>query len=138
MTVKRPAAAGARAILAGFAATLLIGVPACADLFFSVRNLDISPSPARPGDTVTFVFYMGLVPAQSYTAIVLIDGAEHTRLTRTEAVDGPVVVEVGDAADLIARYGAGSHVGNVEVQLNERSRTARSGERTFVLEAATP
>ncbi len=130
---------GIRATLSACAIALVLAAGACtADLLLAAQELEISPSPALPGDTVTFVFQLTVVPAQSYTVIVLIDGTEHLRVTRVELVNGPFEIKLGDAADLIARYGAGTHTGDIEVQLNERSRIARAASREFVLEAAAP
>jgi len=119
------------------AIALVLAAAACtSDLLLAARELEIGPSPAQPGDTVTFVFQLTVIPAQSYTVIVLIDGTEHLRVTRVEAVNGPFESKLGDAADLIARYGVGTHTGDIEVRLNERSRIARTASREFVLEAA--
>lgn len=131
--------AAIRATLAACAIALVLAAAACtSDLLLAAQELEIGPSPAQPGDTVTFVFQLTVIPEQSFTVIVLIDGTEHLRVTRVEAANGPFEIKVGDAADLIARYGAGTHTGGIEVQLNERNRIARTQAKDFVLETAAP
>lgn len=126
-------------MLPAVAIALPVTAMACTpDLLLSAGQLEIGPNPAQPGDTVSFVFQLTIVPAQSYTVIALIDGMEHQRATRTETINGPFETKVGDAADLIARYGPGTHTGGIEVQLHERNRIARTASRQFVLESATP
>jgi hypothetical protein len=120
---------------------LLLGLwlapSACApDVLLSAGNLEITPNPAQPGQVVSFSFTLTVVPAQVYSVIVLIDGAEHSRLTRSDAVDGPAVVAVADAAELISRYGAGVHTGAIEVRLHDQNRTAGTAARTFELQNA--
>ncbi|MBI4419262.1 MAG: hypothetical protein HY560_00405 [Gemmatimonadetes bacterium] len=135
-TQKRPAPVCAT--LGACAVALVLAAAACSDLLLAARELEIGPNPAQPGDTVTFVFQLTVVPAQSFTVIVLIDETEHTRVTRDELANGPFEIKVGDAADLIARYGVGTHTGNIEVQLNERNRITGTQSREFTLEAASP
>jgi hypothetical protein len=100
-------------------------------------DLQISPNPAQPGEAVTFSFRLTVIPAQAYTVVALVDGTEHIQTDGFAAVDGPVSVEMGDASDLITRYGLGMHVGAVEVRLEDRNRTT-SANRTFELQEAPP
>jgi hypothetical protein len=67
---------------------------------------------------------------------VLIDGATHASEVRSELADGPFVINVGEAGDLILQYGTGTHEGAIEVRLKGGERTA-TASRTFVL-AETP
>lgn len=67
----------------------------------------------------------------------LIDGTERRRVRRFDAVDGPFVIDVGDAGDLISQYDLGMHLGAVEVRLDDQSRTA-TANRTFVLQERPP
>lgn len=85
-----------------------------------------------------FVFNLTLVPRHQYVAKVLINGNEYLRISRFEAINGPVEINVGDAADLIARFGAGTHRGAVEVEIPDRSVVARSGEKDFTLQRSSP
>lgn len=105
------------------------------DLLLAASDLEFAPNPARPGDSVVVSFRLTLVPKHEYVAVVLIDGREHLRVTRFEAVNGPVLFTLGDAADLIARYGAGTHRGSAEIQVTAKSAIAKAGDREFVLEA---
>lgn len=86
---------------------------------------------------MSFSFTLTVIPEQGCTVIALIDGTERTRARRFEAVDGPFVIDVGDAGDLISQYGLGMHLGAVEVRLDDQSRTA-TANRTFVLQEPSP
>jgi hypothetical protein len=108
------------------------------DLLLVASGLEIYPNPAQPGDSVKFVFQLTLVPKHRYVAKVLINRTEHSRFERFEAVNGPVELDLGDAAALIARYGEGVHRGSVEVEVIERSMIARSGEKDFLLQRGSP
>ncbi len=101
-------------------------------------DLEVFPNPAQPGDSVKFVFQLTLVPKHRYVAKVLINDTEHLRLERFEAINGPMEINLGDAADLIARYGEGTHRGSVEVEVTEKSLIARSGEKDFLLRNRSP
>jgi hypothetical protein len=119
---------------------LAIGAPGCApDLLLSASNLEITPNPAQAGQAVTFTFTLTVIPGQGFTIIVLIDGTEHSRLTRFEAVeDRLIVVDLGDAAALISRYGLGTHIGGIEVRLHDQNRTAGTATKMFELQNAPP
>ena len=117
---------------------LLLAAAACEpDLHVSVTGLEISPNPAHAGEAVSFSFDLVVVPEQGFTLIILIDGTEHTRITRFAAEDGPVAIDVGDAAGLIAAYGLGNHDAAIEVRLDHGARTA-TARRTFTLEEPLP
>jgi hypothetical protein len=137
----RPARLGALGwvVLVGALAGALALQAACgSDLILAAGDLSVVPDPAHPGDSVKFIFNLTLVPKHDYIATVLIDDREHSRVSRSEAINGPVELNIGDAAELIARYGTGTHRGVVEIELTGRSVIARSGRRDFVLEAASP
>lgn len=115
------------------------GAVACGpDLFLAATSLEITPNPAQPGDLVKFTFHLALVPEQSFTVVALVDGVEHSSKTEVAAVDGPYDVELGDAGDLIATYGAGAHVASIEVRLNDRGRVARTADKVFELQESAP
>ena len=130
------ATAVTRAVL-GCAAALTLGVAACGDFALSARNLQISPDTAYPGDSVVFAFELIVFPAQQFTIAALIDGATHLTEVRTEQAAGPVVINAGDAADLIGQYGVGTHEGAIEVRLQSGERTA-TASHTFVLQPTPP
>jgi hypothetical protein len=58
-------------------------------------------------------------------------------MNRFEAIDGPVTFSGGDAGDLIATYGLGTHDGVVVVRLDDGGRSA-TASHTFVLQATPP
>lgn len=103
------------------------------DILLSATNLDIAPDPARPGDAVSFVFRLTLIPGQRFTVSAMIDGERHTSVSGNDVSDGPFTVDVGDAGDLITRYGEGTHTGFVEVLLEDGGRSARTASRSFQL-----
>jgi hypothetical protein len=118
--------------------TLVLGIVlsmlACTEFFLSATSLQVSPVAAQPGEEVFFVFNLTLVPAQSFTVIGFVNGEEQARETRNESYDGGFVLPIGDAADLIAAFGVGTHVAHVEVQLNESDRSTRTRNVEFLLE----
>ena len=110
----------------------------CADLFLRARDLEISPNPAQAGDSVSFVFRLSVIPEQDYTIVAFIDSTEHVSAAGFEAVDGPFVLTVGAADDLIAQYGLGIHTGHVEVRVPARDRMAGTAGVSFELRMAPP
>jgi len=122
------------AVLAGTVGLMLAAWGCGPELLLGAGQLEISPNPAQPGDSVSFVFRLRVVPGQDYTVIAFIDSTSHESVDGFEAVDGPFVVQVGTADDLIARYGLGTHSAYVEVRLKE-GRTARTADESFDLEA---
>lgn len=89
------------------------------DGIFSVRELVVVPNPAEQGDIVTFVFDLVVVPKQDYTITGLIDGTVAVTQTRQVINNGPFELVVGSAEDLIAEFGLGTHVADVEVRLHK-------------------
>jgi len=123
---------------AALAAALVLMAPGCGpDLRLAAAGLEIFPDPAQVGDSVSFSFTLTVIPEQGFTVRALIDGTEHTRISRFEGVDGPFVIAIGAAGDLISQYGLGTHLGAVEVRLDDQSRTA-TANRTFVLQEPPP
>jgi hypothetical protein len=116
------------------ALTAALAITACDEIILSTSNLQIAPNPAGPGDAVVASFILDLVPLQQHTIIVLIDDTEYLRVTRNEQPPFPVVVELGDAAELIARYGPGPHVARIEVRADENNEITRTAPTSFVLE----
>ena len=123
-------------VLTGILAALL-GTTACQEFHLSTSNLEIGPSPAIPGDMVVASFRLRLLPIQSHTMIVFIDSEEHLRVTSDQAPAFPVVLELGDAADLIARYGTGDHFVFIEVHANEDNESTRTQSAAFELNEGT-
>lgn len=101
-------------------------VTGCTDLHLIASELDISPDPAVPGDTVVATFLLSLIPIQNHTVVVMIDDAEHLRVTSNDAPSIPVILELGDAADLIATYGTGEHAAHVVVHVDDEVTRTQS------------
>ena len=109
------------------------------ELLLGAGNLEVAPNPAQPGDVVSFVFRLSVIPEQDYTITAFIDSTSHMTVDGFEAVDGPFVLQVGTADELIAAYGLGTHTAYVEVRLLGHNRTAQTAEKAFELvEAAQP
>ena len=111
---------------------------ACSEFHLSTGDLNIAPNPAVPGDLVVAAFGVRVIPAQRHTIVVFIDDEEHTRVTSSTAPATPVVIELGDAAALIATYGAGAHSAYVEVHVPEENARTRTRSTTFQLNLASP
>jgi hypothetical protein len=124
-----------KALRAGLLAAALA---ACSEFHLSAGSLDIGPDPAVPGDQVVATFLVSLLPTQPHTVIFLIDDKEHFRATSNEAPPIPYVIQLGDAADLIAEYGTGTHNARVEVRAEEENENARTQSVTFTLQSAAP
>ena len=127
------------AVLAGIAGLMFTAWGCGPELLLGAGQLEISPNPAQPGDSVSFVFRLRVVPEQDYTVIAFIDSTSHQTVDGFEAVDGPFVLQVGTADELIATYGLGAHTAYVEVRLLGHDRTAQTAAKAFELvEAAQP
>jgi len=117
---------------------VLLAALSCNDDFaLSITSLDISPSPAQTGDSVTFSFILTVQPEQAFAVILRIDGTEHARMNRFEAIGEPVSFSAGDAGDLIATYGLGTHEGAVVIRLDDSGRSTMASH-TFVLQEPPP
>ena len=101
---------------------LIIGVGVAAtacnlgnDLTLEVYELQVVPSPAQAGDEVSLTFELIAISSGSITLLVLIDNDEYTSQTIPGAFAGPFEWILGDAAELIDRYGAGIHSAAISV-----------------------
>ena len=119
-------------------AAILALVAACNNFHISTSDLAISPNPAVPGDAVIATFVLNLIPQQSHTMIVVIDDTEHLRLTSSDDTRAPITIQLGDAADLIAQYGAGEHTAYVRVIANESDEATRTQAVGFELREDVP
>jgi hypothetical protein len=127
--------------LGGAALAALLALTACSELGgFRLRasDLEIGPNPAVPGDQMVATFIVILAPTQRHTVILTINDTEHSRVTSNDAPEIPYVISLGDAADLIARYGTGTHSARVEVHAEEANESARTQSETFELRDAAP
>lgn len=114
-------------------------IMACLDDFhLSASSLEIGPNPAVPGDVVVATFVVLVTPIQRHTIVFMINGEEHTSVTSNEEPSRPYVLTLGDAADLIATYGSGTHLAHVEVHAEEANETARTRSVGFELRQSAP
>lgn len=124
---------GLRMALVAAVAVLAIG---CGDFHMTTSDLSLAPNPAVPGDNVVASFLLSLVPTQSHTIIVIIDDSEHMRVTSSQAPPVPVVLELGDAAELISEYGAGEH--DVHIVVHAGDEASRTQSVRLQLNASAP
>lgn len=127
--------------LRGIAFAALLVSTACSDLGgFHLRasDLEIGPDPAVPGDQMVATLIVILAPVQRHSVILTINDTEHSRVTSGDAPAIPYVISLGDAADLIATYGIGTHSARVEVHADEANESARTRSVTFELRDAAP
>lgn len=124
--------------IAGALGILLAGAGCGGDLVLSTSNLEIFPNPARPGDMVVASFILTLIPTQRHTIVVYVDDTEYLRVTSADPPDAPMLLDIGDAADLIAAYGTGSHSAYVQVLLDDRDEAARTQSAGFELQETAP
>jgi len=118
---------------------VVLAITAClGDFHLSASNLNVAPIPARPGDVVTISFSLSILPLQPHTIKVIIDDQEYLRVSSSEQPSSPFVMTLGDAADLIAEFGTGTHSMYVEVVAEEENESARTQPVGFELQAATP
>jgi hypothetical protein len=96
-----------------------LGIAGCRDFHLSTSGFDLGPNPASPGDVVVVTFVLNLIPTQRHTIRVFIDDSEQMSVTRTDAPPVPVVLEIGDATDLIAKYGVGTRLVYVRVTADD-------------------
>ena len=124
-----------RTVTIALTALVMPGLMGCGgDFHLSTSNLDIGPNPAVPGDMVVASFLVSLLPTQNHTIVVIIDDEEHMRVESNDPPPIPVVIQLGDAADLIATYGLGDH--EVYIQVHARDEAART--QSVVLQLTEP
>lgn len=128
---------GSKPVRAGVFAAVL-AITACSEFHLSASHLEIGPNPAVPGDVVVTSFILSLVPIQRHTIRIMINDTEHVSVTSSEQPPVPYLITLGDAADLISAYGAGTHSARIEVRAEDADRTARTQSVSFELRQATP
>lgn len=117
---------------------IFAGIGCSDDFLLSASDLEIGPDPASPGDAMVATLLVTLIPTQQHTYILFIDEEEHLRVSSDEQPAIPVIIELGDAADLIDAHGSGAHTAYVQVRLDDSGRSARTAWVDFTLEEAEP
>lgn len=123
-----------RTLLALAALAALLVAAACnsgRSLF--ATSLDIMPDTASPGDVVTFSFYLQAIPAHSLRITATVNGTSVVSGDFQGFHDGIFEINLGDAADLITRFGTGQHAGQVEVRSLEDGDIVYTPPVGFVL-----
>lgn len=102
-------------------------------LSFDIGALEVVPDTATAGEQVELRFFLLIAPARTVRLSALIDGDAYQIESATLNVNGTYKWPLGDAADMIARYGAGSHSAQVEVLDLEGNRSVSTALTTFQL-----
>lgn len=135
-THRKIAASALRRSIVAAAVWMTLGLTGCREFHLSTSRLDIGPNPAVPGDDVTASFILSLIPTQTHTITVFIDNVEHLSVTSAGAPTIPVIVEMGDAAGLIAMYGEGVHAVHIAVEARESGGSTRTAAVGLELRAS--
>ena len=101
-----------------------------------VYELQVVPATAQPGDEVSLTFQLTAISSGSITLLALIDNDEFTSQTIPGAFAGPFEWILGDAAELIDRYGTGTHSAAVSAVDIGTGTTVSTNPATFELVAA--
>jgi hypothetical protein len=129
-------------ILVSIVIAVGLGVAATAcnlgsDLTLEVYDLQVAPAQAQAGDQVSFTFTLIVVSSGSVNLTALIDDDAF----KMEVIPGyhssAFEWVLGDAGELIDRYGLGSHTGRVSVVDVGTGRTVASSAVTFELVEAS-
>ena len=119
-----------------FAAGLCVAASACKlgpDLTLEVYDLQVVPTPAQAGDEVSLTFTLIVVSGGSVNLTALIDDDAF----KTQLIPGYYSNAfewiLGDAEELIDRYGLDSHTAKVTVVDVGSGRTANTSSVTFEL-----
>ena len=124
-----------KALTVGLCGTLL-GCGLVENLTLEAFDLQVSPTPAQEGDLVSFNFRLTVAASGPLSLTALIDDEEYGTNTAPSVFAGVFNWEIGDAADLIARFDLGDHTAQVRVLDPASGHTATTEQVTFTLEAA--
>ena len=126
-----------KAVTVGLCGTLL-GCGLTENVTLEAFGLQVSPAPAQEGDLVSFDFSLNVAASQPVILSALIDGEEYSTQTAPSFYSGLFSWEIGDAADLIARFDLGDHTAQVRVRESDGGHTAATEQVTFTLVVPAP
>ncbi len=96
-------------------ALAVTGLACSESISLDVGDLEVKPNPAQAGEDIAFEFFLMVMPARSVRLSAVVDGVTYSMETRSFNVNARFEWPLGDAADMIAQYGAGTH--NAQVLL---------------------
>ena len=126
-----------KAVTVGLCGTLL-GCGLTENVTLEAFGLQVSPTPAQEGDLVSFDFSLNVAASQPVILSALIDGEEYSTQTAPSFYSGLFSWEIGDAADLIARFDLGDHTAQIRVRESDGGHTAATEQVTFTLVVPAP
>lgn len=112
---------------------LAVASSGCEEFLLSASNLDIGPNPAEPGELMVATVLVSMLPTQPHTIFFFVDGEEYLRVSSDDAPQIPVILDLGDAADMIAEFGVGVHSAHVVVRMDDQGESARTEAVIFEL-----
>lgn len=115
----------------------LLGCGLVENVTLEAFGLQVVPTPAQEGDLVSFDFRLTVAASGPVSLSALIDGEEYSTQTAPSLFAGVFSWEIGDAADLIARFDLGDHTAQVRVR-DPEGHTASTEQVTFTLVAPVP
>jgi hypothetical protein len=116
----------------------LLGCGLVENVTLEAFNLQVVPTPAQEGDLVSFDFRLNVAASAPVSLSALIDGEEYSTQTVPSFYSGVFTWEIGDAADLIARFDLGDHTAQVRIRESDGGHTAATEQVTFTLVAPVP
>ena len=116
----------------------LLGCGLTSDVTLEVFNLSVVSSPGQEGDLVSLNFTLTVLTSGSVGITAMIDDEAYSTHTAPRLFSDVFTWEIGDAGDLIERFGLGDHTARVQVHDPASDRTAISELVTFSLIAAAP
>jgi len=98
-----------------------------------IFDLEVKPNPAQAGEDIAFEFFLIVMPARSIRLSAVVDGVTYAMETRSFNVNARFEWPLGDAVDMIAEYGAGTHTAQVLLLDIEEGVQLGSEQVTFEL-----
>jgi len=117
---------------------VFLGCGLVENLTLEAFGLQVSPTPAQEGDLVSFTFNLTVAASGPVSLSATIDGEEYSTDTAPSLYAGVFNWEIGDAADLIARFDLGEHTARVRVRDPSSGHSATTEQVTFTLVEPVP
>ena len=114
---------------------VLLGCGLGTDVTIEAFDLQVVPSPAQEGDFVSLYFTLTVVASGTVVLAAMIDDEEYSTQTAPRLFSGVFEWGLGDAGDLIDRFGLGDHTVQVQVRAPDSDRVATTELVTFTLVA---
>jgi len=111
----------------------ITGLGCSESVSLDVWGLEVKPNPAHVGEEVVFEFNLLIVPTRDIRLSAVVDGETYSMESRTYNVNSRFEWPLGDAANMIAEYGAGTHTAQVVLLDLESNRQLGSNQVSFEL-----